>query len=105
MATRILHVTQLFEGIWKRITYRNIPVKFGKNPVNSFLKEEFTDARTDERTDDGHNAMTIALWPLASGAKNMYITEIYMKNKYKSSITMNHKIKKNNWVFFFIVFP
>ena len=43
------------------------------------MKEEFTDARTDEwtngrtdeRTHDGHNAMTIARWPLASGAKNL----------------------------------
>ena len=38
------------------------------------MKEEFTDARTDERTDgrthDGHNAMTMARWPSASGAKN-----------------------------------
>ena len=28
------------------------------------------DARMDERTHDGHNAMTIARWPSASGAKN-----------------------------------
>ena len=50
-------------------------MKFGKSPVNSFLKsfmkEEFTDARTDERTDDGHNAMTIAHWLWASGANNL----------------------------------
>ena len=26
--------------------------------------------------------------------KYIYITEIYMKKQYKSSITMNHKIKK-----------
>ena len=26
--------------------------------------------RTDAHTHDGHNAMTIAHWPLASGAKN-----------------------------------
>ena len=36
--------------------------------------KKFTDARTDERTDgrthDGHNAMTIARWPSASGANN-----------------------------------
>ena len=29
-----------------------------------------TDGLTDGRTHDGHNAMTIARWPLASGAKN-----------------------------------
>ena len=52
---------------------RNIPEKFGKITVNSlrsFLKEKFTDARTEEWTHDGHNSMTIAHWPLASGAKN-----------------------------------
>ena len=35
---------------------------------SSFLKEEFTNGRTHE----GHNAMTIARWPLASGANNNY---------------------------------
>ena len=29
------------------------------------------DERTHKRTHDGHNAMTIARWPLANGAKNM----------------------------------
>ena len=27
--------------------------------------------------------------------KNIYVTEIYMKNKYKSSTTKNHRIKIN----------
>ena len=63
----------------------NIPVKFNKNPVNSFcqrrsfLKAKFTDAHTDEQTDgqtdrqmhNKHNTMTKACWPSASGAKEM----------------------------------
>ena len=40
----------------------------------SFLKGKFTDARTHGQTNgqthNGHNSMTIARWPLASGAKN-----------------------------------
>ena len=32
--------------------------------------------------------------------KNIYITGIYMKKQYKSSITKNHKIKRN--IFFFL---
>ena len=32
------------------------------------------DARTDKQT-DGHNAMTIARWPLANGAKNFMSKE------------------------------
>ena len=35
-----------------------------------FLKEEFTDTCMDEQTHDRHNCMTLARWPLASGAKN-----------------------------------
>ena len=78
MASRILHGTQLFEGIPK-YHLKKIPIKFGKNPVNSFwgevfLKERFTDARTHGRTDawthDRHNAITIDRWPSASGANN-----------------------------------
>ena len=30
-----------------------------------------TDGQMDGRTHDGHNAMTIARWPLASGTKNI----------------------------------
>ena len=41
-----------------------------------FLKEKFTNSRTDERTDehthDGHNDMTIARWPSASGVKKIF---------------------------------
>ena len=39
------------------------------------MKKEFTDGRTDAQTEtdqhihDRHNTMTIARWPLASGAK------------------------------------
>ena len=40
--------------------------------MRSFLKEEFTDAHTEELMDgrmhDRHNAMTIACWPSVSGA-------------------------------------
>ena len=32
-------------------------------------------------------------------SKNIYITEIYMKKQYKSSITMNHKIEKNIFLY------
>ena len=54
--------------IWRNLKeyhLRNIPVKFRKNPVNSFSGEVFrrkslrTHARTDGRTHDGHNALTI----------------------------------------------
>ena len=38
------------------------------------MKEKFTDTRMDEQMQDGHNAMTIALWPSASGAKNKIVT-------------------------------
>ena len=31
--------------------------------------------------------------------KNIYITEIYMKKQYKSSITKNHKITKKTQFF------
>ena len=61
---------------------RNIPVKFGKNPIYSFEEKFFegkvygrTHGRTDRRTDgrrDGHNAMTIARWISASGNKNRF---------------------------------
>ena len=56
----------------------NIPVNFVK--LQSTVSEEkffegsvygCTHARTDGRTHDGHNAMTIARWPSASGAKNV----------------------------------
>ena len=52
------------------------------------MKEEFTDAHThaqtnewmdkwtDERMHDGHNAMTIAHWPSASGANKTCIFKI-----------------------------
>ena len=30
----------------------------------------------------------------------MYVTEIYFEKQYKSSITKNHKIKKNFFFFF-----
>ena len=33
--------------------------------------------QTDEQMDDGHNAMTIARWPLASGAKNIKLCNKY----------------------------
>ena len=60
---------------------REFPVKFGKNPVNSFwrevfLQEKFTDACTDKQTHDRHNAMNIARWPSASVAKNCTILAI-----------------------------
>ena len=32
--------------------------------------------------------------------KNISITEIYMREQYKSSITKNHKIKKKIYIFF-----
>ena len=57
---------------------RNIPMKFCKNQVQINSPEKFfegkvydelTEGRTEGRT-DGHNAMTIARWPLASGAKH-----------------------------------
>ena len=32
---------------------------------------EQTEGQTDRRTHDGHNAMTLARWPSASGAKNL----------------------------------
>ena len=49
-----------------------------KLKTQSIVSEKFfegkvygqTHARTEERTHDGHNAMTIAHWPLASAAKN-----------------------------------
>ena len=41
--------------------------------MRSSLNKQFTDESTDEGTDGrthvGHHAMTIARWPLASGAK------------------------------------
>ena len=48
---------------------RNIPVKFGKNQDNSFRGEVFFVGKINGRTHNRHNAMTIACWPLASGAK------------------------------------
>ena len=68
-------------------------MKFGKNLVNSlrsFLKEEFTDTRTDEQTDGltdrqthvGHSIMTIARWPLASGANNRTMMALYRSPEY-----------------------
>ena len=61
---------------------------FGKNPVNSFwgqvfwrksLRTTWTHARTDGLTHDGHNAMTKARWPSASGAKNDAISNLFME--------------------------
>ena len=63
--------------IWRNLKkdyLMNITVKFRKNPVYSFWGEVFwrkslrTQARTNSRMHDGHNAMTIARWPLANGA-------------------------------------
>ena len=64
-------------------------MKFGKNPVNSSEEKFFeggvcgctharTDGRTNRRTNgrmlDGHNTMTIARWPLASGANKLELS-------------------------------
>ena len=76
MATRILHGTQLFEGIWKRTTYGTFLWNLVK--IQLIVSEEFfegkvyrcTNGRTDGQMDAGHNAMTIARWPSASGAIN-----------------------------------
>ena len=35
------------------------------------FKEKISDAHTDGQTHDEHNAMTVALWPLAIGAKKL----------------------------------
>ena len=45
------------------------------------MKEEFTDACTH----DGHNAMTTARWPLASGAKNLFCVS-YTKGFYERDV-------------------
>ena len=48
-----------------------------------FFKEKVygrTHGRTDGRTHDGHNAMTIACWPLASGAKNKVMSHNFPRN-------------------------
>ena len=58
--------------IWRNLKedhLRNIPVKFGKNPFNSFwevfLKEVFTDAWTDRHTTDTMPWQQLAgLWPV-----------------------------------------
>ena len=75
MATRILHRTQLFEGIWKRTTLGTFLWNLVK--IQSIVSEKFFEERvyrrTHRRTDaqtDGRNAMTIARWPSASGADN-----------------------------------
>ena len=72
MATIILHRTQLFEGIWKRTTYGTFLWNFVKI-LSKVSEVKFFEGkfywRTHARTDDGRNAMTIARWPLASGAK------------------------------------
>ena len=79
MATRIIHGTQLFEGIWKRTTEGTFLWNLVK--IQSIVSEEKffkekvygrTHGRTDGRTDARrHHAMTIARWPSASGAKNL----------------------------------
>ena len=39
------------------------------------------DARTDEHTHDGHNAITTARWPSASGAKYTILLQSVLKGK------------------------
>ena len=94
---------------------RNSPVKFRKNPGNSFwrevfLKEEFTDARTHGRMDaythDRHNAMTIARWPSASGAKKLKVDQImkYVLNRIKNNLLIGENAGQHNFFLFFPLF-
>ena len=87
MATRILHRTQLFEGIWKRTTQGTFLWNFIK--IQSIVSEEkffegrvygCTHGQTNGQMHNRHNAMTIACWPLASGAKNIkHIIQLVIK--------------------------
>ena len=40
---------------------------------NQILSRNSEDGRTDGRMHDGQQAMTLARWPMASGAKNVFI--------------------------------
>ena len=59
--------------VWERVKAQDLLRICGKELTLSQIIPGFherTDGRTNGRMHGGHNAMTIACWPLARGAKN-----------------------------------
>ena len=61
-----------------------------------------TNGRTDRRTHNGHNAMTIARWPLASGAKKSGLVWERVNSDLDAGLEMIQMrlIKKNTCAFY-----
>ena len=83
MASKIIWRNTITWRNLKEDYLRNVPVKFGKNPVYSFWGKFFkekvygcTQGRTDRRTHDKHNTITIAYWSSTSGARNCLLWAI-----------------------------